>query len=147
MTKPIIRKMTSLDLDAVLGIETVCSVDPWTRAIFLGCLERHHCYVITLDRQVIGFAVLMFIQAECQILNISISPEHQRHGHGHNLLKDLIESARLAKATDLLLEVRCSNAPAISLYQKMGFVIIGHRKDYYLTLEGREDAHVMLLKL
>jgi len=147
MSQAIIRKMTSLDLDAVLAIETVCSVDPWTRAIFLGCLERDHCYVITLDRQVIGFAVVMFIQTECQILNISITPGLQRRGYGHSLLKDLIESARLAKATDLLLEVRCSNAAAISLYQKMGFVIIGHRKDYYLTLEGREDAHVMLLKL
>lgn len=147
MSKPLIRKMTSLDLDAVLAIETQCSVDPWTRTIFSGCLERHQAFVMTLDRKVIGFAVLMLVLTECQILNISVSPEFQGQGFGQFLLEDLIQSARLAKATDLSLEVRCSNEPAIALYKKMGFVIIGHRKDYYLTLEGREDAHVMLLKL
>lgn len=142
-----IRMMTTLDLDAVLAIEHACSVDPWSRAIFLGCLERHQCYVLTLERTVIGFAVLMFVDKECQILNIAIAPSHQHQGCGKFLMADLIQSARLERATELLLEVRCSNLPAQALYKKFGFTVIGERKDYYLTPQGREDAQVMLLKL
>lgn len=142
-----IRMMTTLDLDEVVSIEQGCSVDPWTRGIFLSCLDRHQCYVLTHNRKVIGFSVLMFVDTECQLLNIAIAPEYQHHGYGKYLLSDLIESARLERATELLLEVRCSNIPALTLYQKMGFTVVGHRKDYYLTRDGREDAHVMLLKL
>jgi ribosomal-protein-alanine N-acetyltransferase len=142
-----IRMMTSADLDAVLAIELACSVDPWSRTIFSACLERHQCYAMVCEGTVIGFAVLMFVDTECQILNLAIMPDYQHRGHGKFLLADLIRSARLEGGKELLLEVRCSNAAAIALYKKMGFRIVGHRKDYYLTREGREDAHLMLLNL
>lgn len=142
-----IRMMTTLDLDQVIAIEQACSVDPWPRSIFLTCLDRHQCYVMTLDRQVIGFAVLMFADIECQILNIAIAPEHQHRGYGKIFLTDLIESARLERAKEMILEVRYSNVAAQALYKKMGFTVVGRRKDYYLTRDGREDAHVMVRKL
>lgn len=142
-----IRMMTSADLDAVLAIEQVCSMDPWSHTIFSACLERHQCYAFVSDNKLIGFAVLMFVDTECQILNLAIAPEYQHRGHGKFLLADLIRSARLEGATEILLEVRCSNAAAIALYKKMGFRVVGHRKDYYLTREGREDAHIMRLSL
>lgn len=142
-----IRMMTSLDLDAVLAIEKNCSVDPWPRTIFTSCLDRHQCYVLSVDRRVVGFAILMFADVECQLLNIAIAPEFQRRGYGEYLLADLIESARLERAKEMILEVRYGNTAAQSLYQKMGFTVIGFRKEYYLTPTGREDAHVMLLKL
>jgi ribosomal-protein-alanine N-acetyltransferase len=142
-----IRMMTTLDLDQVIAIELVCSVDPWPRSIFLSCLDKYQPYVLTLDRKVIGFAVLMYADIECQLLNIAISPEYQHHGYGRYLLADLIDSARAERAKELLLEVRVSNLPAQALYKKFGFSIIDERKDYYLTPTGREDAYVMLLKL
>ena len=40
----------------------------------------------------------------------------------------------------LYLEVRPSNAVALSLYDKMGFKQLGQRRDYYPALGGREDA-------
>lgn len=142
-----IRMMTSLDLDRVVQIEQACSVDPWPRTIFAACLDRHQCYVLTENRKIIGFGILMFADVECQILNIAIAPEVQNQGKGKYLLRDLIESARLERARELILEVRASNLPAKSLYSKMGFVPVGHRKDYYQTPTGREDADVMLLTL
>ena len=43
----------------------------------------------------------------------------------------------------LTLEVRASNAPAIALYEKYGFVPVGRRKNYYDA--PREDAVLMTL--
>ncbi len=142
-----IRMMTSLDLDQVIAIEQACSVDPWPRSIFLSCLDRYQPYVLTLDHLVIGFAVLMYVDTECQILNIAVAPSHQHKGHGKYLLADLIDSARVERAKELLLEVRVSNLQAHALYKKFGFTVIGERKDYYLTKTGREDAYVMMLRL
>ena len=42
----------------------------------------------------------------------------------------------------IYLEVRESNARAIALYQKMAFIQIGTRKDYYPLPEGRENGLV-----
>ena len=41
------------------------------------------------------------------------------------------------------LEVRKSNLVAINLYQKLGFEIVGTRKNYYF--DNREDALIMTL--
>ena len=46
----------------------------------------------------------------------------------------------------IILEVRPSNIPAISLYQSLGYETIGVRKGYYPADEStgqREDAQVM----
>jgi ribosomal-protein-alanine N-acetyltransferase len=147
LMKTNIRMMTALDLDEVVAIETACSLDPWPRSIFNNCLDRHQCYVLTANHRVIGFAVLMFADVECQLLNLSIAPEWQNQGYGKMLLKELIESAKIERAQQFLLEVRCTNESAIALYRKLGFIVIGERKEYYLTPTGREDAHVMLLNL
>lgn len=42
----------------------------------------------------------------------------------------------------VFLEVRRSNKPAILLYQKLDFIQIGERKNYYSCESGREDALV-----
>lgn len=142
-----IRMMTSLDLDAVVAIELQCSADPWPKNIFALCLDKYQAYVLVLNREVIGYAVIMLADVECQLLNIAIDPRYQHQGHGEYLLKDMIEAAQLERAEEIILEVRCSNIPAQQLYKKLGFKVIGHRKDYYLTTTGREDAEVMSLHL
>ena len=45
----------------------------------------------------------------------------------------------------LLLEVRVSNAPAIALYEKMGFAQVGRRPRYYHN--PREDAWILRKEL
>ena len=41
----------------------------------------------------------------------------------------------------LTLEVRVSNAPAIALYEKLGFVQVGRRPNYYRS--PKEDALIL----
>lgn len=147
MPKPFIRMLRPEDLDTVMAIEQATSVNPWSRNIFNSCLERYQNYALTLNGKLIGFAVLMLADTECQLLNIAIDPAYHNQGYGSFFMNDLIQSARAERANDLFLEVRVTNQPAIKLYKKMGFTVIGERKDYYQTKTGREDAKVLALKL
>jgi len=79
------------------------------------------------------------------IISIAVLPEYRRRG----LAKSLLENAlRILKENyrceEAYLEVRVSNLPAISLYQKLGFVVVRTSKRYYI--DG-EDAYVMARKL
>lgn len=59
------------------------------------------------------------------------------------LIKDLVDKGILT----LWLEVRESNAPALHLYDKLGFHQVTVRKDYYPAKQGREDALILALTL
>jgi ribosomal-protein-alanine N-acetyltransferase len=61
------------------------------------------------------------------------------------MLKELIKRAQDIGITAISLEVRCSNAAAISLYKRLGFESAGIRKDFYS--KPKEDAVIMWLKL
>ena len=59
-------------------------------------------------------------------------------------LDDLIENLKSKGVTSLFLEVRESNVSAIKLYEKLGFIKLSVRKNYY---EGVENAINYLLKI
>jgi ribosomal-protein-alanine N-acetyltransferase len=56
------------------------------------------------------------------------------------LMDQLLEDAQKLEADTVLLEVRASNQPAITLYHVFGFNEIGVRRNYYPGTTGREDA-------
>ena len=47
----------------------------------------------------------------------------------------------------MFLEVRPSNPAGYRLYEKNGFAVIGIRRDYYTSDDGKEDAIIMKLAL
>jgi ribosomal-protein-alanine N-acetyltransferase len=80
---------------------------------------------------------------EAELLDIAIAAQHQRQGWGHDLLEEMMALARRHDMRRMVLEVRASNAAAISLYRRAGFADIGLRRDYYPAERGREDAILM----
>jgi ribosomal-protein-alanine N-acetyltransferase len=58
-----------------------------------------------------------------------------------------LRQSRGEGATHCYLEVRASNGAARGLYEKLGFLVDGVRKNYYTTPAGREDALLMSLPL
>jgi ribosomal-protein-alanine N-acetyltransferase len=63
-------------------------------------------------------------------------------GVGERLLTELFKRLREQEIFRVVLEVRQSNAPAIRLYEKLGFESAGTRRDFYER--PREDACVMV---
>jgi ribosomal-protein-alanine N-acetyltransferase len=136
------------DLEAVIAIELRVYEFPWTLGIFRDCLRAGYCcWVVTLGEQVVGYGVTLVAVEECHLLNVCIHPGWQGQGLGHKLIRRLLKLARQRGAETAFLEVRESNNSAQGLYQRLGFVEVGRRRDYYPTQQGREDALVLSLNL
>lgn len=149
---PIINKKNSIeiipmalsDLDNVYRIEQTSCTYPWSKNLFLTNFGRRYFnHVLMKDKQVIGYFVCSSHSGTVSLLNITISPLFQRKTHGKKLLSFLCALARRRGENEIWLEVRQSNAVAISLYQSLDFVEVDVRKNYYPTKDGREDALIM----
>ena len=88
-------------------------------------------------------ALLGLALEEGHILNLCIDKPWQGKGLGNLLLVHLHSHISQLSAKYCFLEVRKSNHIAIRLYQKFNYQVIGIRKNYYPTTEGREDGIVM----
>jgi len=139
-----IRTMNYSDLKQVIAVEKRAYPHPWTLGIFRDCLRiGYTAWVMTLDKKVMGYGVVMLSPGEAHILNICIDPEYQGKGLGRYLLNYLIKKSNLTDVDMVLLEVRRSNSGAQQLYKSEGFHELGVRKAYYPTKEGREDAIIL----
>jgi len=139
--------MTAARLPQVAALEKVCfPADPWSEAMFRDALDSPHAAVLLAEGEggmVLGYAVLSVILDEGSLDNIAVRPGCRRQGVADALLSVLIGSGR-GRLAVLTLEVRSSNAPAIALYKKHGFVPVGRRKNYYTA--PKEDAILMTLE-
>jgi ribosomal-protein-alanine N-acetyltransferase len=75
------------------------------------------------------------------MMNIAVHPEYRRVGIARSLIEYLIDELNRRGCHSLSLEVRASNAPAIGLYEKLGFQQVGLRKNYYRN--PKEDALIL----
>lgn len=137
--------MTQAHLDAVSDIEIVSHHTPWTRGNFIDSLDGGHAAtVLQEDGAVLGYAVVMPLPGEAELLNITVAPEARRSGLGKVLLARVCADARARGASRMFLEVRASNTPARTLYAHNGFTEVGLRRAYYAAEDGiREDAILM----
>jgi len=150
--QPIEAHLEPLDaarLDQVLQIEQRAYPHPWTRGNFMDALRSgYHARVLLAGEQVLGYYIAMQGVDEVHLLNITVSPDHQRQGWGRIMLDALALWARSLGAQWLWLEVRVSNTRAIVIYEAHGYRRVGLRKNYYPAGHGqREDAVVMSLRL
>jgi ribosomal-protein-alanine acetyltransferase len=87
--------------------------------------------IIAGEMRGIGFLVAQNGGPEWELENIAVLPAKPRQGIGTGLLSALLAYSRDFGAERVLLEVRASNLPAISLYRLSGFEQVGRRRDYY----------------
>lgn len=139
------------DLDEVLAIEGAAYPFPWTRGNFIDSLAAGYIALRLTDhggRHTLGYFLAMHGVQELHLLNLTVAPAEQGRGHARHLLDVLVHVAREHHAEAVWLEVRPSNARALALYLRYGFVRVGLRRGYYPAALGqREDAIVMRLAL
>jgi ribosomal-protein-alanine N-acetyltransferase len=142
------RPMSLPDVAAVSAVERAAYPFPWSDGVFRDCVRVGYvCRVVEWRGEVAGYGIMSFGAGEAHILNICVRSDLRGHGVGRRLMAYLLEQATDAYMQDVFLEVRPSNAVALTLYESMGFVRVGLRKGYYQAVGGREDALVYKLPL
>lgn len=141
------RRMTEEDIPDVIEIEKRSFISPWTRGMFAQTLESPVArnLVMTESGDIVGYVIFYQAGLEMHIMNIAVHPALRRQGIGLDIMKKVIESARINSVEECFLEVRETNFPAQGLYERLGFKRIGKRRGYYT--ETNEDAIVMALSL
>lgn len=144
-----LRRMTPENLDAVMAIEQMAYSHPWSRGNFRDSLNPlFEAQCLWLGDELLGYFLAMHGVEEMHLLNITVAPLRQGQGWAHMMLDALSLMSRHVGAQTLWLEVRQSNARALQVYERYGFVRVGLRKDYYpADRQQREHAVVMSLKL
>lgn len=137
--------MEERHLPEVEAIERACFSLPWSLDAFHEELQNPDAvYVVAeLDGHVAGYGGMRGAAGEFYIDNIAVSPDHRRQGIGRAIVSHLIGSARSAGGQFISLEVRPSNAPAIALYEQLGFKKAGLRRNFYER--PREDGLIYTL--
>lgn len=145
---PQIRRMVPADLDAVVAIEREVFLFPWTPGNFSDSIDSgYYCLVLEQRGDIFGYGVMSIGAEEAHLLTLSIAASAQHKGWGEKLLRRFIHIAREQRALTMFLDVRESNHAAARLYERIGFIQIARRRDYYPAMGGREDSLVMELVL
>ena len=131
--KAIIRLMKEEDLDRVSAIEKASYPDPWSRDGFLEEIKADHAMALVMEDTtgVVGYAISVLTGEEADLVKITIDEKERRKGYGRKLLDETLSELANRGISATTLEVRASNAPAISLYEKKGFVSEGIRPKFY----------------
>ena len=147
---------------AAARIEADSLSEAWSESAILALCERDDAavfaaYEVTFDggvekRLPVGLAHCGFVLDEAHVNNVSVLSGYRRRGIGEALMQALVSAARERGCTVIFLDVRCSNAPAVSLYKKLGFSVLGERAGADQIkggdrITGRENALVMGKKL
>ena len=137
--------MTVDHLDDIARLEQICFSRPWSRRMLAEELENQcAAFLVALEPgtdNVIGYAGLLVMADEGYITNVAVFPEYRRRGVAEQIIQVFCDFAQGNHLAFLTLEVRPSNAPAISLYNSFGFEEVGRRKNYYDL--PREDALIL----
>jgi ribosomal-protein-alanine N-acetyltransferase len=75
------------------------------------------------------------------VISIAVMEEHRGKGIGRALMEGGIEGVKASGASEMYLEVRVSNNPAIELYIKLGFNKVKTSEGYY---RDGENAFIMV---
>ena len=146
MSRRVERLATPEDLDGVLALEEASFNHPTTREWYEGELQRPEvCFIYvmrTVDVPVAAFCAFWLVADQAHINNLAVRPELRGRGLGIQLLEAIIAEAAHLGASELTLEVRRSNEPAVRLYTRAGFHQAGVRKNYYT--HPVEDALILV---
>ena len=151
-----IRPIGAFDVALLAELHKASFTAPWDRPWSAESLAQilampgARGWLLESDALPIGFALVRFTLDEGEILLTGILPAAREQGYGARLMRTAIAAAREAGIAKLFLEHAELNIAAARLYQRLGFVQIGRRLQYYSShpaSAGRYDAATRVLDL
>jgi ribosomal-protein-alanine acetyltransferase len=130
------RPMTALDLVLAISIEKeVYGQTAWSaeqfKEEFAKAPKSAQYLVAEFEGKLIAYGGIFYVADVADIHTLTVVAGHRRKGVGRELLKRLIDWARVKKAQAIMLEMRLGNDQAHPLYQSFGFVEVSKRENYY----------------
>lgn len=143
MTEITIQEMALTDLDEVEAMEKKIFTEPWSLTSFRTMLGNPYSLYLTAraDGKLAGYCGLFQSFEDACIQNVAVGEEYRDRGIATAMLGRLMELGKERGILNYTLEVRISNAPAIRVYEKLGFITEGRRKNFYSL--PTEDAFIM----
>ena len=116
---------------AALHAESIAP--PWPTETFATLLGQPGVagWIAMEDEEPVGLLLARAAADEAEILTLAVLPRRRRRGIAGHLMAHLVAWAATVDATRLFLEVAEDNVAARALYERSGFSVAGHRKDYY----------------
>jgi len=144
----VLRGMRLDDVPAVAAIDRESFPLPWSESSFRHDLTANPAahLIVAEDasggvRRIAGYAGYWLVVDEAHLSTLAVAPAWRRRGVGEHLLRHAMDLAARQGAGMMTLEVRVSNVAARTLYRKLGFRVVGRRRQYYK--DNLEDAILM----
>ncbi|MBQ5782301.1 MAG: GNAT family N-acetyltransferase [Oscillospiraceae bacterium] len=124
---PKVRPLCASDVDTVAEIFADVP-DGWGKNALADSLANDSIKSFVLENEGVVAAFASYLVADDAELVFVVTDKNQkRKGFAQLLLTDTLAQLNLP----CILEVRESNTGAVKLYEKLGFVLIGSRKNFY----------------
>ncbi len=140
-----IIRMTNKDVDEVFELEKLIHPEHhWSKNSFYNELANNLALYFIIQNEagkIIAYIGFWQIFEETHITTLAVHPDYRGLQLAQILLIKMIEECYKNMVKYITLEVRESNYPAISLYEKFLFESIGMRKNYYQ--DNNENALIM----
>jgi ribosomal-protein-alanine N-acetyltransferase len=157
-TEFVVREAATKDLNDVITINRRVLPENYPSWFFVEHLEQFpKAFVVAeVDRRVVGYVMSRveygwsnFAKGKPvrkgHIVSVGVLPEARRLGIATVMMLRAMKAMKVYYgAAEVYLEVRVSNTPAISLYEKLGYRVVGRIPKYY---SDGEDAYLMACQL
>ena len=136
-----IIKVTVKDLTKINELEKQLNLNKTKLNFFNQTLLNENFKFIKLvsEKEIIGFLQFSWNKSDCDIISIGVIKKLQRLNYG----KKLVEHLKNLNFKNIYVEVSINNKNAIIFYQRLNFLRIGLRKNYYKN----QKTDAILLKL
>ena len=120
------------DINEIYNIEKKVFNDYWSLDLIKSeIIEKKYSSVTVLElkKKIIGYIFQRKIYDENHIINLAIDIPYQHRGYGKFLLMKILEKDD--NDTNVFLEVKEANLPAVKLYIDLGFEEVDRKEGYY----------------
>ncbi|AAL63017.1 ribosomal protein S18-alanine N-acetyltransferase [Pyrobaculum aerophilum] len=157
-TEFIIREATLKDLNDIISINRKVLPENYPNWFFVEHLEQFpKAFIVAeIEGKVVGYVMSRVEYGwsnihrgkavrKGHIVSVGVLPEARRLGIATAMMLRAMKAMKVYYgASEVYLEVRVSNTPAISLYEKLGYKVVGRIPRYY---SDGEDAFLMACPL
>ena len=138
-----IIKLDVSHAQAIKNIEDSCFSHPLSLENIVNSLQndKYINFGYLEGEEVVGYISVFTVADEAYINNVAVLETYRNKNIATKLIKEVLDFVNKGNYSFITLEVRISNFPAISLYEKNGFDKVATRKKYYN--QPIEDAIIM----